>query len=65
MHLLIPCGNVHQSKNHFAFFDMAYQGFASGDVDGDAFAPRYFVSQGVDICLSQSFAKVSAPWLLR
>ena len=44
---------------------MAYQGFASGDVDGDAFAPRYFVSQGVDICLSQSFAKVSAAWLLR
>ena len=37
---------------------MAYQGFASGDVDGDAFAPRYFVEQGLDICLSQSFAKV-------
>lgn len=48
-----------QEKNHFVFFDMAYQGFASGDVDGDAFAPRYFVEQGIDICLSQSFAKVS------
>lgn len=36
---------------------MAYQGFASGDVDRDAFAPRYFISQGLDIVLSQSFAK--------
>merc|ERR1712230_330824 len=46
-----------KARGHFTFFDMAYQGFASGDVDGDAFAPRYFVSQGLDICLSQSFAK--------
>jgi hypothetical protein len=37
---------------------MAYQGFASGDIDADAFAPRYFVSEGIPICLSQSFAKV-------
>jgi len=46
-----------KEKDHFAFFDMAYQGFASGDVDGDAFAPRYFVEQGMPIVLSQSFAK--------
>jgi aspartate aminotransferase len=37
---------------------MAYQGFASGDVERDAFAPRYFVSQGLDIVLSQSFSKI-------
>lgn len=48
---------VIKDKGHFSFFDMAYQGFASGDVDRDAFAPRYFVSQGMDIVLSQSFAK--------
>jgi len=48
---------VIKEKGHFSFFDMAYQGFASGDVDRDAFAPRYFVSQGLDIVLSQSFAK--------
>lgn len=36
----------------------SYQGFASGDVDRDAFAPRYFVEQGMPIVLSQSFAKV-------
>ncbi|KAK5975435.1 Aspartate aminotransferase, partial [Trichostrongylus colubriformis] len=41
----------------FVFFDMAYQGFASGDVDGDAYAVRYFIEQGHNICLAQSFAK--------
>lgn len=36
---------------------MAYQGFASGDIDRDAWAVRYFVEQGHNILLSQSFAK--------
>ncbi|KAL6834424.1 pyridoxal phosphate-dependent transferase [Trichoderma camerunense] len=48
---------VVKEQNHFAFFDMAYQGFASGDTDRDAFAVRYFVEQGHDIALCQSFAK--------
>lgn len=39
------------------FFDMAYQGFASGDIDRDAWAVRYFIEQGHNILLSQSFAK--------
>lgn len=39
---------------------MAYQGFASGDTDKDAFALRYFVEQGHQVALSQSFAKVSS-----
>lgn len=43
--------------NHFAFFDMAYQGFASGDTNKDAFPVRYFVSEGHNIFLAQSFAK--------
>ncbi|KAJ3567392.1 hypothetical protein NP233_g6393 [Leucocoprinus birnbaumii] len=42
---------------HFAFFDCAYQGFASGDLDKDAFAVRYFVSRGVPMLVCQSFAK--------
>ena len=42
---------------HFVFFDMAYQGFASGDTDKDAFALRYFVDQGHSLALAQSFAK--------
>lgn len=46
-----------KEAGHFAFFDMAYQGFASGNTDKDAFALRYFVSEGHSICLAQSFAK--------
>lgn len=44
-------------KNLFPFFDMAYQGFASGSTTRDAFAVRYFVAQGHYIALCQSFAK--------
>jgi Aminotransferase class I and II len=32
--------NVMLEKGHYAFFDCAYQGFASGDLDRDAFAVR-------------------------
>ncbi|XP_059089086.1 aspartate aminotransferase, mitochondrial-like [Tigriopus californicus] len=46
-----------KKRNLFAFFDMAYQGFASGDVDRDAFAVRQFLEDGHNICLSQSYAK--------
>lgn len=42
---------------HFSFFDMAYQGFASGDTNKDAFALRHFIEEGHQVCLSQSFAK--------
>jgi aspartate aminotransferase len=44
-------------KNHFPFFDCAYQGFASGDLAKDAWAVRYFVDQGFELCIAQSFAK--------
>ncbi|KAJ1983554.1 Aspartate aminotransferase, cytoplasmic [Dimargaris verticillata] len=49
--------NVMQEKNHFPFFDCAYQGFASGDLDRDAFAIRYFVERGFELSIAQSFAK--------
>lgn len=48
---------VFKEKGHFPFFDMAYQGFASGDINRDAYAVRYFVEQGHQIALCQSFAK--------
>ncbi|KAL4400178.1 aspartate transaminase Aat1 [Malassezia pachydermatis] len=48
---------VVKEKKHFPLFDMAYQGFASGDTDRDAFAVRHFVEQGHEIALCQSFAK--------
>jgi aspartate aminotransferase len=37
--------------------DMAYQGFASGNIDDDAYAVRKFVEDGHDIVLAQSYAK--------
>lgn len=43
--------------NHFPFFDCAYQGFASGDLAKDAWAVRYFVEQGFELCVAQSYAK--------
>lgn len=46
-----------KKKNLFPFFDMAYQGFASGSVDRDAFAVRLFVKDGHQIALAQSYAK--------
>ncbi|KAH8106744.1 aspartate aminotransferase [Cristinia sonorae] len=44
-------------KGHYAFFDCAYQGFASGDLDNDAWAVREFVKRGVPLLVCQSFAK--------
>jgi len=41
------------AKKHYAIFDSAYQGFASGDLDRDAKAVRYFVSQGVPMVVCQ------------
>ena len=48
---------VIREKGHFPFFDCAYQGFASGDLDRDASAVRYFVEQGFDLMVAQSYAK--------
>lgn len=54
-------------KKLFAFFDSAYQGFATGDLDADAWAIRHFqqvLFDGEDastrpqgMCVAQSFAK--------
>lgn len=49
--------NVVKSKGLFPFFDMAYQGFASGDIDRDATALRQFIQDGHQVALAQSFAK--------
>jgi aspartate aminotransferase len=48
---------VCRERNHIVFFDMAYQGFASGDLDRDAAALRSFARDGIPLVLSQSFAK--------
>ncbi|KAJ5896249.1 Aspartate aminotransferase cytoplasmic [Penicillium subrubescens] len=46
-----------RERRQFPFFDTAYQGFASGDLTRDAWAIRYFVEQGFELCVAQSFAK--------
>lgn len=46
-----------RAKKHFPFFDTAYQGFASGDLAKDGWAIRYFVEQGFELCIAQSYAK--------
>ncbi len=46
-----------QAKGHVAFFDVAYQGFATGDLDEDAYAPRLFVDRGIPTIVAQSYSK--------
>ena len=46
-----------KKKKILPYFDMAYQGFATGDVEEDAYAVRLFANEGLDMVLCQSFAK--------
>eukprot|EP00904_Undaria_pinnatifida_P001839 jgi/Undpi1/11656/HiC_scaffold_36.g13951.m1 len=46
-----------KSKKQIPFFDCAYQGFASGDAEKDAWAIRRFVDDGHCLVLAQSYAK--------
>lgn len=48
---------IMKAKQHFPFFDTAYQGFASGDLDRDAGAIRLFIEEGFELVIAQSFAK--------
>lgn len=44
-------------KKHFVGFDSAYQGFASGDLETDAYSLRLFQEHSERLLLFQSFAK--------
>jgi len=46
-----------KERKLFPFFDCAYQGFASGDLDKDAQSVRLFVNKGLELFVAQSFAK--------
>jgi len=48
---------VLKKTQHVLLFDCAYQGFASGDAEADAFAIRHFIEEGHSFLLCQSFAK--------
>lgn len=49
--------DLYLSKNHQVFFDSAYQGYASGSLDEDAFAARLFAKKGIQFICAQSFSK--------
>ncbi|KAJ3484183.1 hypothetical protein NLG97_g7119 [Lecanicillium saksenae] len=50
--------DVCEARKLFPFFDCAYQGFASGDLDEDAWAVRHFIERGtMEIFVAQSFSK--------
>ncbi|CAM8949536.1 unnamed protein product [Rhodiola kirilowii] len=46
-----------RSKGLLPFFDSAYQGFASGNLDADAKPVRMFVADGGECLAAQSYAK--------
>ena len=46
-----------QERNHYVVVDMAYQGFATGDLDSDAAGLRQLASDGHNLLLCQSFSK--------
>ncbi|KAK7513786.1 aspartate aminotransferase [Phyllosticta citriasiana] len=49
--------DVCERKQLFPLFDSAYQGFASGDLDQDAYAIRLFAERGFELAVAQSFSK--------
>jgi aspartate aminotransferase len=49
--------DVVKDRGLFPFFDSAYQGFASGDLDVDAFPMRLFEQAGLSMFVAQSFSK--------
>ena len=54
----IKIADLVEEKKLFPFFDCAYQGFASGDLDKDAWSVRYFADErNFELFCSQSFSK--------
>ncbi|KAI6657540.1 Aspartate aminotransferase, cytoplasmic-like [Oopsacas minuta] len=49
--------DVIKERSLTTFVDFAYQGFASGDLDKDAWAVRYFIEQGLNLFIAQSYSK--------
>ena len=46
-----------RTRRLLPFFDVAYQGFATGDLEADAWAPRRFAAAGQEFLCAQSYAK--------
>eukprot|EP00026_Physarum_polycephalum_P008535 Phypoly_transcript_08623.p1 GENE.Phypoly_transcript_08623~~Phypoly_transcript_08623.p1 ORF type:complete len:419 (+),score=88.08 Phypoly_transcript_08623:52-1308(+) len=50
-------GEIVKRKEHLAFLDSAYQGYATGDLAQDAFAARHFLGLGLEFFVAQSYSK--------
>lgn len=50
--------DVCERRRLFPLFDIAYQGYVSGDLEEDAWAIRYFAERGFEMIVCQSFAKI-------
>lgn len=50
-------GTIIKENDLFPLFDSAYQGYASGDLEKDATSIRIFQELGIQMVLTQSFAK--------
>ncbi|KEG09932.1 putative aspartate aminotransferase [Trypanosoma grayi] len=48
---------VFKARQLIPFFDSAYQGYATGNLDEDAYAIRLFARQGMEMLVAQSFSK--------
>ncbi|KAF8302364.1 putative aspartate aminotransferase [Trypanosoma cruzi] len=48
---------VFQARRLIPFFDSAYQGYATGSLDNDAYSIRLFARQGMEMLLAQSYSK--------
>ncbi|KAL4568316.1 hypothetical protein LXL04_023925 [Taraxacum kok-saghyz] len=46
-----------KKRTIFPFFDVAYQGFASGSLDQDASSVRLFAARGMELLVAQSYSK--------
>merc|ERR1712012_1020205 len=53
----VQIASLVKERGLIPLMDSAYQGYASGNLEEDAWAMRYFESQGFEMFLCQSFAK--------
>jgi aspartate aminotransferase len=53
----VEIARVMKEKKLIPLMDSAYQGYASGDLDYDSWAVRYFEQEGFEFFMCQSFAK--------
>ncbi|XP_027851284.2 aspartate aminotransferase, cytoplasmic-like isoform X1 [Aphis gossypii] len=49
---------IMKERKLIPFFDIAYQGMASGDIEEDAWAIRHFYNEGFEFLCAQSFSKM-------